>query len=246
MNPMRHLLAAMFTLAASTPVIAESAARFVSWSGTEINIASGEFSDILSTPGTGFSTADMNTVNAALQKDGIETQGRISILLADTAAGLSVLTMFDGVQYPDTPGKPTVVTSQATVPQSATWQYNIDAGGTFDVFPVGNNTMLSGAFNWIPGVNSEAMSVSSLEEGNNGSFYMNAVDQGGLSTQEPIQFLTMQAGMWSYAETLGFQDSDSGGPDFEYLTFEITAIPAPSGLLLLAFAGYGLKRRRRH
>ncbi|MAT80421.1 MAG: hypothetical protein CMJ29_02820 [Phycisphaerae bacterium] len=245
MIPKRFMLITMTTLAAGTAAMAESTARFVSWSGTEINLASGEFADILSSPGTGFSTADMNAVNAELRKDGIETQGRISILLAETAAGLSVLTMFDDVDVVDPPGTPTIVTSQVTVPQSATWQYNIDAGGTFDVIPIGNEILLSGAFNWNSGIDSEAMAVSNLGEGDSGSFYLNEFEQGGLSPNNTIQMLTMQGGVWTVIESLDFLPAEGGGPEFEYLTFEITQIPGPAGMCLLAIAGLGVTRRRR-
>jgi len=240
----RHLLTAMIVVATSTTALAESTARLLSWSGTEINLTSGEFSDILTSPGTGFSTADMNEVNSVLQNDGIQTEGRISIMLAQTGAGLSILTMFDGVETIDPPGTPTVVTAQAVVPLSATWQYNIDAGGTFDVLPAGNELLLSGAFNWNSGVDSEAMAVSNLDAGQEGSFFLNQIVQGGL-INESIQFLTMEAGVWTQAELLEFIPDENGGPDFEYITFDITSIPSPAGFMLLGLAGSISNRRRR-
>lgn len=246
MTPKRVWLAATAIMAVSGSVLANSTARFHDGFGDTINIASGEFADILTGPGELFSAADMAVVNTALQKDGIQTQGRISIMLVETGAGLSILTMFDGVENPKNPMATTTMAVTAFVPTTATWQYNIDAGGTFSDFPVGNQTMLNGAFTYDPGINSEAMAVSSLAEGDHGTLSLTGLNMGDLDINGSIQLLTMTGGVWTFLpeNTLDFITSKDELP-YQSLTFDITNIPAPSGLLLLALAGHGRRRRRR-
>ncbi|MEE2906966.1 MAG: hypothetical protein VX527_03945 [Planctomycetota bacterium] len=248
MTPKRAWFAATAIMAVSGSVLANSTASFLDASGNTINIASGEFADILVSPGEHFSAADMAAVNTTLQQHGIQTQGRISIMLVETGAGLSILTMFDGVEIPEQPGPTSLVTMTAFVPTTATWQYNIDAGGTFNDFPIGGETMLNGSFIWDSGVNSEAMAVSSLAEGDSGSLFLSAFDLGDMDTNGTIQMLTMNGGAWTLPNEhiLDFEPSTNPGePDNQYLQFQITNIPAPSGLLLLALAGHGRRRRRR-
>lgn len=229
----------------SSSLLAAGTARFVSWNGTEVNIASGEFADILDTDGVAFSLDEMNSVNEELQSQGIATQGRINVFLAETSAGLSIMTMLGGVETPDSPGQTTAVSATAFVPGTATWQYNTDAGGNLDAIPLGDTTILSGLFQWESGVNSSAMAASNLAIGDTGSYQFNEFEQGGLSTNNTIQLLTSDGGIWSVAESFEFDAADDGGLDFQYFDFEITDIPAPGGLVVMLFAAQSLRRRRR-
>ena len=69
----------------SCQLLAAGSAQFVAWNGTEVNIASGEFADILETTSTVFSLQDINRVNQELQSQGIDTQNRINVFLAETS-----------------------------------------------------------------------------------------------------------------------------------------------------------------
>jgi hypothetical protein len=223
---------------------ANQAARMVSWSGTEITIAAGEFADILNDGGTSFSAADMMQLDQALQADGIQTQGHISILLAQTSEGLSLITLLDGVQILDPPGTPTIVTTTSFVPTTATWQYNVDAGGSVDSFPLGDQVVLNGAFLWQSGIESEAMAISNLLLDDIGSLALNQLLAGGLDPNGTIQLLTSQGGTWMVADSFDFEPADAGGPDFQYFDFEIT-IPAPTVLAVFGLAAVTRRRRRR-
>ena len=191
-------------LAAGTAAQADSSARFTSWSGTEVSLASGEFADILKTSGTAFSAADMNEVNTALQADGIQTQGYLSIFVANTAAGLSIVTMMDGVESATPTGEATIVSATSFVPSTATWQYNLDAGGSFDSFAIGDQVVLNGLFEWNSGIESEAFAISNLQMDDMGSITLNNILPGGLSPNQTIQLLTSNGGEWSVADTFDF------------------------------------------
>ena len=231
--------------AGSSQLLAAGSAQFVAWNGTEVNIASGEFADILETTGTAFSLKDINRVNQELQSQGIDTQNRINVFLAETGSGLSIVTMLGGVESFDPPGQTTAVSTTMFVPGSASWQFNADAGGTFDAVPLGDTTLLSGLFQWDSGVNSAAMAASNLAFGDAGSLQFNEFQQGGLSDNNTIQLLTSNGGIWSVANSFDFDPSEDAGPDFQYFDFEITDIPAPGGLVVMLLAIQGVRRRRR-
>ena len=224
---------------------AEGTAEFVAWNGTQVNIASGEFGDILQNADNAFSFQDIQRVDQELQSQGIATQDRINIFLTQTAAGLSVVTLLGGLESPEDPGQPTAVSATTFVPGSANWHYNVDSGGTFDAVPLGDTTLLNGLFQWNTGENFAAMATSNLAFGDSGTLQLNLFQQGGLSTNNTIQVLTSQGGVWSVVEQFDFETSEDGGPDYQYFEFAITDIPAPGGLFIILLA-YGMDRRRRH
>tara|TARA_Y100000589_G_scaffold291748_1_gene295441 strand:+ start:152 stop:943 length:792 start_codon:yes stop_codon:yes gene_type:complete len=228
---------------AQTMAIAETA-RLTSMFGTEVNIASGEFAEILNSPGKVFSAEDMAHVDSTLQAQGLTTSGHISIMLAETGAGLSLITLMDGVDTPTPPGEETRVGMTSFVPTTSTWQYNIDAGGTFDSFPIGDQVVLSGAFLWDSGVNNEVFAISNLADLDVGTLVLNSILSGGLTPNQTIQILTSNAGNWSVAATFDFEATKDNKTLMQYFDFEITAIPAPATLCMLALAGTGRRRRR--
>lgn len=238
------LIAGTISLTSSS-LLGAGTAQFRAWDGTEVNIASGEFLDILDSSGNTFSLEDMNQVNADLLSQGIETQNRINVFLTETGSGLSIVTMFGGLETPETPGPTTAVSATMFVPGTASWQYNTDAGGTFDAVPLGDTTLLSGLFQWNSGVDYSSMAASDLAFGDSGTFQFNEFQQGGLSNNNTIQLLTSQGGTWSVVKSFDFESSEDGGPDYQYFDFEITDIPAPGGLMVVMLAASGLRRRRR-
>ena len=241
--PQSILLAAVAVQALAQTTVLADTARLTSMFGTEVNIASGEFAEILKSPGSVFSAEDMAHVDSTLQAQGLTTEGHISIMLAETGAGLSIITLMDGVDTPTPPGEQTRVGLTSFVPTTATWQYNIDAGGTFDSFPIGDQIVLSGAFEWQSGVNSEVLAISNLADLDIGTIALNSIIPGGLTPNQSIQILTSDAGNWSVAAEFDFEATKDNETLMQYFDFEITAIPAPAALGLLALAG--LRRRRR-
>ena len=75
---------------------ASNGATLSSWLGTQVNMGSGDLSNLLQTGGEAFSDNDMASLDATLQASGIQTANRISVLIAETGAGLSLITLFDG------------------------------------------------------------------------------------------------------------------------------------------------------
>ena len=216
------------TIAITSSSTAFGSAQFVAWNGTEVNIAAGEFADILETSDNVFSLEDINRVNAELQSQGIETQNRINVFLAETGSGLSMVTMLGGVEAPNPSGQTTAVSTTMFIPGSASWQFNTDAGGTFDAVQPRND-----------------IAQRSLPVGFRCELRSPGCIQSGLRRrrQPPVQRVPTgwtvgqhhpaahQPG-WDLVSggQLDFDPAEDSGPDFQYFDFEITDIPAPSGL----------------
>ena len=68
------------------------------------NISAGQINGVLGGENNAFSMSDLDILAATLQNDGIETEGRLSFLLASTDAGLSFIGLFDGIEENDPSG----------------------------------------------------------------------------------------------------------------------------------------------
>ena len=240
----RGCTAGLLVLAGSSVALAQQQATLTSWLGTQVELERGDFPTLLDSGGQIFSAEDMAELDDTLQSSGVQTSNRISILLAETGAGLSLITLFDGVSEGGS-GDQATVTASSFIPTTATWQYNVDNGGSFSSFPLGDQTVLNGAFVWNSGIETAAFSISNLQTDDTGAISLAEIIPGSLDPTQTIQLLTSSGGVWSVAESFDFLTNPDGSPDFEYFTFEIGPVPAPAALALLGLAGIRTRRRRR-
>ena len=187
-----------------------------------------------------FSSQDLSFMQNELQADGINTQGHITMFLAETGDGWSFISLFDGNGGGTPGGNNSFLNFNSATSSEANRHWNTDAGGTPQWWDLGNETQLvDGAFEWESGVNSEGFAWSNMDPGMSGTAtYVNmGLDQ--LVPQGMFQFLTWGGDQWEVAHTADFQDAD----DSLALAFKV--IPTPGTIALLAMAGVVRRRRRR-
>ena len=187
-----------------------------------------------------FTMTDLDILAMTLQNDGIDTEGRLSFLLASTDAGLSFVGLFDGIDGNDPVDSETdhYLGVSATTGVNSDWFASGDTGSQISWNDMGNDTQLVTALlGWDHGQTSAAFAWSDVPEAPSGTMSLYDVD---LTTYSPssIQFISYEKDHWSVAGRASF--SVLG----QYV-FSHQFVPAPGAVALLAIAGLVGKRRRR-
>ena len=204
------------------------------------NISAGQINGVLGGENNAFSMSDLDILAATLQNDGIETEGRLSFLLASTDAGLSFIGLFDGIEENDPSGSDPdqLLGVSATAGSSTDWFASGDLGSDVDWYDMGNNTQLVTALlAWEHGQTSAAFAWSDVRDARSGTTNLYDVDFTEYAP-EPIQFITYSGNQWEVAGQAAF--SVLGQYAFSY-----QFVPAPGALSLLVIAGFSANRRRR-
>jgi len=204
------------------------------------DISAGQIDGVLGAGNNAFSMSDLDILAATLQNDGIETEGRLSFLLASTDAGLSFIGLFDGIDANDPAGSvpDQLLGVSATSGANTDWIASGDEGSDVDWYDMGNNTQLVTALlAWDQGQTSAGFAWSDVRTAQSGTTNLYDVDFTSYSP-EPIQFITYVGDQWEVAGQAAF--SVLGQYAFSY-----QFVPAPGALGLLMLAGFSAKRRRR-
>ena len=191
----------------------------------------------------GISGDDLITLNETLLEDGITTEGAISVFFADTAQGLSLITLIGGSDgFADkTPGPSLLGLSLLWDGTEDTSLVNLDSGGYWSASMIGEDQMFgSGAFQWEHGLTWEAMALTQMVEGQ--TFDLDFVDLGiwpHAGNEVVVQLITFgDTGAWEVAKAEPFDDSH------QIMMDGVILIPAPAALSLLAIGGLRARRRR--
>jgi hypothetical protein len=207
--------------------------------GMSHELVSGDLPSMFGEPGAFITAEDLAALNDTLLDDGIDTVGHVSLLLAETSRGASLIALFDGIDG-SAPGTPP--TSLLGV--QMTWQgldtslVNLDAGGSWTVSPTGDALVGAGAFQWEQGLSFEALALTDLI--NMQAVEMQLFDLGLYNMDEQVlQLITFgNSNSWEVESTAAFSDTH------EIIVDATIVIPAPSALAVLALAGLGSRRRR--
>ena len=187
-----------------------------------------------------FDTSDLEFMQQELQADGIDTQGRVSIFLAETANGWSVVSLFDGNGSGNPLGNNSTIGFTSSTSDVADHHWNTDNGGEMNWWDLGNQTQLvDGTFEWETGATSAGFAWSDMESGMSGTATYIDLGLDQLVPQGMFQFLRWGGNQWEVDHTADFQDAS----DTLALAFKV--IPTPGALGLLGLAGLGSRRRRR-
>jgi hypothetical protein len=194
-----------------------------------------------------WSTSSLTSVHSALNGSGISTNGKVTILLADTDQGLSLLVLVD--QQSSTPGSDVDGHLQMTsFANGANLAYIHDIGGSVLITPNSPTSRLAtGELDWNSNGAGDGFGWSNLAAGNTITFHFDQIGGSnlGLDNSGTFQFATWNGSAWQLLSLSG-QDSsftDAGEYGFSLLV----AVPLPAGAAMgaLPLAGLAMIRRRR-
>ena len=206
--------------------------------GAETTIQAATLPGLLTTPGNVFTNADVDAIHNELQAGGINTVGQITMMLANTARGTSLILLADG------PGQPSSDPPLCLLGVEAVWEgedtslANLDGGGNWAVNDLGDGTQVgAGALQWRHELTYEALALTELNTNQNVMSTLYDLGMSGMNEQV-FNLLTFTNGDWSVAATYAFTDNVISS------TTTIIEIPAPASLALILLYGMQLRRRR--
>jgi hypothetical protein len=198
---------------------------------------------------TSWTTTSMLSAHDSLRASGINTNMKITFLLADTTHGLSMMALIDEQQA--TPGTSEIGhVGMASVGQGANLAYLNAQGGDVVISPNGPGSRTAiGNFDWNFHGAGNAFAWADLQVGNTMTwrFHQIAGQALGLMTPATFQFVTWTGNNWSLVDIPAGQLSFTATGDFGFSSTVVTSIPLPAGA---AMAGASLAmipmiRRRR-
>ncbi|MDP7008609.1 MAG: PEP-CTERM sorting domain-containing protein [Phycisphaerales bacterium] len=204
------------------------------------NLEAGAIDGILEGDDHTLTFGERDVIAAALQTDGVVTEGRLSFLLASTDAGLSFIGLFGGTTSNDPSGSTPdqFIGVSATTGADTDWFAGGDTGSDIDWYDMGNDTQLVTAFlTWEEEQTSAAFAWGNVPQAPTGTTNLYDVDFTEYAP-EPIQFITYENDRWSIAEEASFSVLGQ-------YAFSHQFVPAPGAIALLAIAGLGAGKRRR-
>ena len=204
------------------------------------SLEAGQIGDILGGSDNSFTMSDLDILAQVLQNDGVDTEGRLSFLLASTDSGLSFIGLFGGVSINNPSGSSPdqFIGISATTGSDTDWFASGDAGSDVDWYDMGNNTQLVTALlAWDEGQTSAGFAWGDVTSAQNGTTNLYDVDFTEYAP-DPIQFITYTEDGWSVAEQTAFSVLGQ-------YAFSHQFVPAPGALALLVIAGFSANRRRR-
>lgn len=195
---------------------------------------------------TDWSTSSLAAVHASVSTSGIDTNGRITILAADTGHGLALMALIDQQSVEGVSSLGHV--RMDTVANGTSFAYMNDESSGVTVTPNGpSSRTASGTFEWNSQGGGDGFAWAGLVTGNTMTFRFNRIDGVSLGLNDPatFQFLTWEGTTWTAidvpVELLSFTDTNDFG--FAAAVF----VPAPSLFVVAGMSALGCLRisRRR-
>src|SRR3954471_1456475 len=145
-----------------------------------------------------WSAASLASVHQSLALDGVVTNGKVTVLLADTDHGLALLTLIDqeaGAINPEAPAQ-LHMTSFANGNDLA---YIHDVQGTVQGVTGSFSNFATGDFGWNSNGAGDGFGWANLASGNTMTFHFDKVGGGSLGLDEPgtFQFVSWTGTHWS-------------------------------------------------
>ena len=210
--------------------------------GASHQLIAADMPSMFGTSGPGITSEDLESINASLTDAGIDTVGHLSIMLANTSRGVTLISLFGGDDG-SAPGTPptSILGVQMAWQGSDTSLVNQDAGGSWNVSPAGDDLIGAGAFQWQQGLSYEALALADLV--NMQSVELQLFDLGLYNMEvDVLQLITFgDSGAWEVEGTASFSETHEIVVDATI----VIPIPAPGGLALLACGSMFAGRRRR-
>jgi hypothetical protein len=193
-------------------------------------------------PGSGVLTeAAMSSVHTSLNNAGIATDGYVTLLLANTNAGLAFAALIDS--NADNPAFSTLsdctLAMSTTGPISLDWYVNAEGDDLTDWADLGNGLQKYEAlYGWDDTHEADGFAWAGLAVGDSVSFHFTDVDAQGLDPDTPFRFLNYTGNGWQVVAAGDFSSADQ-------FVFSFQVLPAPGAFCLLLLAGLKPSSRRR-
>ena len=235
-----------FVLAGTVASIASAGQINISDIGGGILLTSGPVGlGTFGNPQTNWTTASLAAAHVTLNAAGLSTNNKITILAADTDAGLALMALIDqqlveGAMSPGTVHMDSVANGSNTA-------FISSPNGTVVVSANNPNARIaSGNFNWNSNGRGNGFAWANQFTGNTTTFRFNSVDGSPLGLSDPatFQYATYNGTTWTIIPLSAALTSFSATDGYGFSA--VTLVPAPSMVALAAGPlGLSMIRRRR-
>ena len=207
--------------------------------GGPVIMNAGSFSG-LPVPGSElFQEDEMATVHNALNLAGVQTDGYVTFLLANTDAGLTFMTLVDSNVAGPLGGMPSSLGMTTTAPDTLDGYVNAEPDDPTNWPPAsGGLQVFQELFNWQGASEGDGFAWGNIVEGDAVAYHFTDFGTEALNPDAPFQFLSYNGMDWDVVADGDFTVNDQ-------FVFSFTAVPAPGVMALLALAGLTASRRRR-
>lgn len=195
--------------------------------------------------------ASLASAHSLLNASGVETNGKITIVAADTTHGLAMMALFDQ----DTVGRTPIAMGNVelvTVAHGDNLAYLNSGANNVIISPNGPTSRTAmGTVQWNSNGGGNGFAWAALEVGNTMTFRFNKVPDMPLGLDDPntFQFASWNGSSWSVIPLAPGEKSFTATDDYGFSAQveSITVVPLPSGSLLAGASLVGLAglRRRR-
>jgi hypothetical protein len=192
-----------------------------------------------------FTDDALDLMHNSLHADGVTTDGMVTIVLANTDHGLSLMALVDDNTVGGCPWWHSHLTLESTVESDAAVFIN-DAGCFGDHWECednGDSQTAWGSFWWADERFGDAMAWGGLEEGDEGCFDFSCSFGGGLAPCDPFQFVSWNGSAWEVV-AVGDFDLDRCCGEFSFC-FTVIPLPQAAGLGLMGLLGVATLRKLR-
>jgi hypothetical protein len=243
-----HLFGSALVLAASACVQTATAGSVViDGIGGGITLNSGDLSAaVFGSMQPNWSSTSLASVHAALNADGIVTNGKVTTLLADTDHGLALLVLIDN-ELNGQPAPSDASLHMTSFGHGQNLAYINNIAGNVLITPQSTTSRLAtGDFLWDSVGNGDGFGWADLVVGNAMTFRFNRLVNQPLGLDDPgtFQFVTMGSNGWEVANISLSEGSFTS--DGQY-SFALVVVPLPgvTAMASLPLFGLALSRRRR-
>ncbi|MBY0112930.1 MAG: hypothetical protein K2Y21_08920 [Phycisphaerales bacterium] len=188
--------------------------------------------------------SSLAAVHASINASGVNTNGKITFVAAETSAGLAFMTLIDQELIAGTTAGGNV--HMDSVADGVNQAFIKDTAGNVVISANGPNARIaSGNFAWNSNGGGDGFAWANLASGNTTTFRFNMIANLalGLNASSPFQFVTWDGAKWAEvvvpAALLSFSSTDDFG-------FSATVlVPSPGVLFVGGISMIGLAARRR-
>ena len=209
--------------------------------GETLYLNSGPVTNLFGGTQHSFAASLLQDVHHDLHQSGINTDGVITVLLADTDSGLSLMALFDDNTSPLPSRSYSSIDMSSTAPTTSRYYVNDMNDPMVMAMGTGFQTA-NAAFQWRDN-RGDAFAWTNLHAGDELTFGFDSVEGEALSDDFAFQFVNWTGQGW---EIVGTGEFFQGEDDKQYF-FAASVVPLPAPVLL-GLAGLGVvafARRRK-